>query len=137
MRKSKRHLQNRTPSPGQQPTRVAQRTITAQVTAASWSGPLPAPADLQRFNEIIPDGASRIMALAEKQADHRIAYERRALFIEGAERLGSRSLAFIFAVVALGVAGYCATINQPWIAGILGGGTIASVVAALVYTTKK
>ncbi|HEV2105647.1 MAG TPA: DUF2335 domain-containing protein [Candidatus Eisenbacteria bacterium] len=44
---------------------------------AAFSGPLPPPAALQRYDAIIPDGAERIMRMAELQAAHRRALEER------------------------------------------------------------
>lgn len=47
----------------------------AQVMAQQWSGPLPPPAALDQFNQIIPNGAERIMAMVEREQAHRIAEE--------------------------------------------------------------
>ena len=47
--------------------------------AAQWSGPLPPPGALAQFNQIIPDGASRIMAMVEQEQAHRIANEMKEL----------------------------------------------------------
>ena len=38
-------------------------------------GPLPDPNTLAEYNNIIPNGAERIMAMAEKQSDHRMKME--------------------------------------------------------------
>jgi len=52
-----------------------------EVVAASFSasrqfsGPLPPPEILVRYNDGIPNGAERIMVMAEKQQDHRIYLE--------------------------------------------------------------
>jgi uncharacterized membrane protein len=40
-----------------------------------WSGPLPPPAALDQFNQIIPNGAERIMAMVEREQAHRISEE--------------------------------------------------------------
>src|SRR3990172_8085462 len=50
-----------------------------QVQLQQWSGPLPAPADLEQFNQIIPNGAERILAMSEKEQAHRINYETTGL----------------------------------------------------------
>ena len=47
-----------------------------RVRSTSWSGPLPAPADLQLFEEIVPGAADRILTLTEKQSEHRMDLER-------------------------------------------------------------
>ena len=53
---------------GEKPTRPVTRLI-----AARWSGPLPPSAELQRINEIVPGGADRLLCMAEKEQDQRIA----------------------------------------------------------------
>lgn len=49
----------------------------SQILAQSqqWSGPLPPPAALQHFNDIIPNGAERIMSMVEQEQIHRMSYE--------------------------------------------------------------
>jgi len=53
--------------------------ITQQVTT-EYSGPIPPPELLSRYNDIIPDGANRIMVMAEKQLAHRIDLERTVVY---------------------------------------------------------
>ena len=44
---------------------------TIEASSISFSGPLPPPDMLQRYNEIIPNGADRVMTMAENQSKHR------------------------------------------------------------------
>src|SRR5690242_17849317 len=58
--------------------RRALATASLQVTQTMvmhHQGPLPDPEALARYGEIIPDGANRIMKMAEEQAKHRIQLE--------------------------------------------------------------
>ena len=43
------------------------------------SGPLPAPEDLAAYNQIIPQGADRIMRMAEQQSAHRMSLETKVV----------------------------------------------------------
>jgi len=52
-------------------------TVSRQVTA--HSGPLPAPETLEGYEEILPGAAERILRMAEKQQDGRLALEARQL----------------------------------------------------------
>jgi uncharacterized membrane protein len=45
----------------------------------SHSGPLPDAETLIQYDSVIPNGADRIMAMAEKQQDHRINIETKSL----------------------------------------------------------
>ncbi len=55
---------------------VVEQTI---MQANMWQGPLPPPEHLERFNSVVPGAAERILAMAEKQQNHRIALEEHAV----------------------------------------------------------
>lgn len=99
----------------------------------SWTGPLPPPAALEAFRELLPDAPERIFRQWEMESDHRRQYESRALRGTIANDRISRLAAAVFALSALGVAAYAISVNQPWVAGVIGGTTIASVVGAFLY----
>jgi uncharacterized membrane protein len=46
---------------------------TVQMT--SWQGPLPPASELEHYNRVCPGGAERILAMAERQAEHRMQLE--------------------------------------------------------------
>lgn len=45
----------------------------------SYSGPIPPPAMLKEYDDAVPGAASRILDLAERQADHRMDLEKKVL----------------------------------------------------------
>lgn len=49
--------------------------MVALSVKTTWAGPIPPPDILAGYNDIIPDGAERILKMAEKQSDHRILME--------------------------------------------------------------
>lgn len=54
-----------------------------QITAVSqYSGPLPRPEDLIRYNDAVPGAAERILAMAEREMNHRHESERKILKTE-------------------------------------------------------
>lgn len=58
------------------PPRESQRSESQrQLVAAQWSGPLPPPQALERFNAIIPNGAERIIGMVEREQAHRLELE--------------------------------------------------------------
>ena len=73
-------------------------TITQSV---SFSGPLPHPSILAKYNEIIPNGAERLMAMAESQSEHRQRLEARV--IESNTKSQERGVlyAFLLCLVAM------------------------------------
>lgn len=76
-------------------------SIRAKIQAEFFSGPIPPPSLLARYNEVVPDGAERILAMAERQSKHRETLE--AQVVAGnlqSQRSGSR-YAFILALAAI------------------------------------
>lgn len=73
------------------------------VVAAGWAGPLPPPGALAQFNEIIPDGAERIMVMTEKEQAHRHKMDRQGRLF------GSALL-----LVCLALAAWCAYLGADW-----------------------
>ncbi|AUN95886.1 DUF2335 domain-containing protein [Pseudazoarcus pumilus] len=49
------------------------------MTKATWSGPLPPPECLERFDAIAPGAAERILKMAEDEQAHRLRCESEAL----------------------------------------------------------
>jgi len=101
--------------------------------AASFSGPLPPPQILDQYNESVPDGANRIISMAEEQSKHRMGLEKYVV-----ERESRRSdlglvaglvvsLAFLGGSVFITVSGY------PWAGAVIGTVDIVSLVGAFIY----
>jgi uncharacterized membrane protein len=72
-----------------------------QLQASSFSGPLPLPTQLEKYNEIIPNGAERIMAMAERQSAHRERLEARVVDGNVANQTRGSYFAFILALTAI------------------------------------
>lgn len=100
------------------------------------SGPLPPAEDLQLYNEIIPNGADRIMKMAEKQQDHRIAMEVKVVGRQTFQSQLGQIFALIIGLAAIGAAVY--TINQghDWAGAVLGAGGVTGLVTAFIQGKK-
>jgi uncharacterized membrane protein len=96
----------------------------SEIRAQSWTGPLPPPQALEHFNHIIPGGAERILAMAEKEQAYRITSDGQALTAgirEGkrGQYLGATIaiLAIVGAVLNIYLGGYwpvsCALVGVP------------------------
>jgi len=75
------------------------RTTTIQTEAVSFQGPIPPPALLREYNEIVPNGADRIMKMAEAQTQHRINLE--SIVIKGDDRRANWGLVTGFTIGVL------------------------------------
>lgn len=133
-RSSRTRTPARQPGPTDQGASAPRGDTAAEVGRASyWHGPLPPPSVLEGFARLVPDAPERIVRQWGLEAEHRRAYERQAL--EAAIRRDARGQvsALLFALTALSVSAFAVWLGQPWGAGTIGGGTIASVVGASLY----
>lgn len=55
------------------------RVVTTEQRLEMYSGPLPHPELLKRYQEIVPDAPERILKMAEKQNEHRIEIEKKVI----------------------------------------------------------
>ena len=80
----------------------------------SWSGALPRPEDFAKFGDVVPDAPERILRMAEKEQEHRIALE--AQIVPANIRSGRRGqlLGAGISVVALGLAALSSYFGAPW-----------------------
>lgn len=121
----------RPPAPPQTPSQQAHAARIAIQTRQEWSGPLPPPQALEAFEQIAPGTAAKIIEEFQAEAAHRRALEvKQTDLIVRETHLGQAS-AIVFALSALGVAGYAAYIGAEWIGAIVGGGVIVSGIIAL------
>lgn len=113
------------------------RTSTRVEMHKSREGPLPAPEDFERYDQVLPGAAERILALTESTVEHRQQLEVRHLNM--VERLADR---FVSAALAIGLAAIAAALviavllvvsgESIWGAGI----AIVDIVAAAIGLTR-
>ena len=80
------------------------KKFDAQIIANIHSGPLPSPKNLAMYDQIIPDGANRIMSMVEKEQEARIELMRKKLeaniaYNHALHEQRMRGQAFAFGVV--------------------------------------
>lgn len=109
------------------------RTTTEEL----WQGPLPSPKTMEAYRALAPDWPERILKQWEDESAHRRAYEMRALKTAARRELIGQFFAGAFALSALAVSAYAIHEHQPWVAGAIGGVTLASVVGAFLYQRVK
>jgi len=137
-RRRKDHFPPANPSSMQQQQQISSQqqtspTVTHRQTFAHWEGPLPPPGALQQFNEVIPNGAERVMVLCEKQSSHRQELERKVIDSRIANMKRGQIFALLVAVLTLLVAGCCAYIGQPVVALAIVGIDLVSLATVFIY----
>lgn len=86
-----------------------------------FSGPLPHPDILEKYEQIVPKAAERILAMAERQADHRQKLERLESKSDVVLSFTGQICALVFVLSTIGGATYCIAKGQPVGGGVLGG----------------
>ena len=115
-------------SPNDKTTALPKGTKVSITESSNFSGPLPLPATLDGYEKVLPGSAERIVAMAEREQEHRISTESRAIgFIKGKTIL-SFLLSFAHITGAVIVSVYGSNV----VGGILGGpGLIFAIIALL------
>lgn len=96
------------------------------------SGPLPSPDYLDEYSRIIPNGAERIMQMAEKQSAHRMEMEKKALSSHINQGYIGQLFGLIIGLASLAAGVYLGINGQPFLGGAIGLGTITGLVTAFI-----
>lgn len=110
--------------------------MQVRVEQSSWSGPLPEPSDMLKYDQIVSNGAERIFKAWEEESKHRRELEKKELRWTIFEGIYGKSLAIIFVLSVLALTAYAISMGANWIAGILGGTMIGSIVWAFVKVNR-
>lgn len=110
------------------------RTLLIQ---KSHIGPLPDVETLDGYARLIPDGAERIMQMAERQQAHRISLEDKVVSGQITQSNIGQWLAFFIGLAALGGAVYCIAIGAEIGGSVLGVGGITGLVTAFIQGRKS
>jgi len=126
-RKAESAKQSENIDAAQLPDKAVNR-VAYQEESRLWAGPLPPPEVLEHYNRIIPDGADRILKMAEMQSLHRQAMEKTGL--DANIKLANRGQLFAMLLSLTGIisALVCVKLGQPAIAALLAGTTIVILV---------
>jgi uncharacterized membrane protein len=117
--------------PLQTTDKPSQSPVTIQ--ARQWNGPLPPPAALEQFERIIPGSAERILRMAEKEQDHRVAQETDGLAADIEDTRRGQWFGGLVAFSAIVGAVLNSVLGGPWQASVaLVGVPILSAVHAFI-----
>lgn len=112
--------------------RETKSAVTTTEIEAFFAGPLPTPALLAGYEQIVPGAAERLLAMAEAEAKHQREIEFAALRAEESSVRRGQWLGFGIALFALSTSIVALYLGSPWVAGIVGGATVVGLVSAFV-----
>ena len=125
--------------PAVPPSEAAHMELRELSVSASFAGPIPSPRILQDYDRILAGSAERILQMAEKQAAHRLEIERQITLAEIEDQRAQRleiqrgqNYGLVAVITSLALSGVAVVFNQPWVAGVIGGGTLVSLAGAFI-----
>jgi uncharacterized membrane protein len=106
---------------------------TTLIHVRSHSGPLPDPESMASYNSIIPNGAERLMAMAEKEQENRHSIQNK--IIGSKIQLAIRGQLIGLFIGTLGICGalYLSYNDHDTVAAIIGGTTVVTLVSAFIF----
>ena len=108
------------------------------VAERSWAGALPRPEDFAKFGEVVADAPERILRMAEKEQDHRIALETQIVPANVSAGRRGQNLGAAISITALVLAAGTSYWNAPWEVSVaLVGIPVLSVARSLVTAIKS
>jgi uncharacterized membrane protein len=110
---------------------IIERKITAH------QGPLPHWEDLEKYGQIIPNGADRIMSMAEKQQEHRMSLETKAISEQLSQSKRGQTFGLLIGLTALIGGVICIMTGHEWAGAFLGGGGLTGLVSVFVIGKNK
>ncbi len=118
--------------------------VASQTVMERFSGPMPPPEYLARYEQICPGSADRMLAMAEKEAGHRRTTETTIVSAQinhhhkqfSEARLG-QICALIITLAALGAGVYTASQGHEVTGSILGVGGIGGIVLTFILGRTK
>ncbi len=69
---------------------------------------------MKAFNDVIPNGADRIMSMVEKEQDVRLKIEKKASDVEALIAIGGRLIGALLLVVLIGAAIWSIHVGADW-----------------------
>lgn len=118
-----------------QPVEEADSQISAAqitFTASSIYLSVPPPAVIQEYLPYYPDAAKKFFEWAEEESAHRRKLDEALVASQIRDSRLGLVFGLVIALAALGVAAFAAWLTQPWVAAVIGGGTLVSLARTFI-----
>ncbi|MFH0948249.1 MAG: DUF2335 domain-containing protein [Elusimicrobiota bacterium] len=116
---------------------ILQRGYKILISASYFSGPLPSPEILQKYDAVINGSAERIIRMTEKQMEHRMSIENKIVEGEGKRINRGQLFAMVISVsfIIVTIYGLAKGVTASIILGILA--AVTPLVTSFLNTAKK
>ncbi len=107
------------------------------VSSTTTDSPILPVEQIARLQELAPHRVDWVFEQTQIESETRRNENIRINTLVFIERIAGLILAFLVAAMGLGAAAYCATINQPIVASVIGGTTLVGLVTAFIAGRKQ
>lgn len=121
----------------QQKNDILRSLSITMIRESSHSGPLPDGDTLIKYNSVIPNGADRIMKMAERQQEHRMDIESKVIAGQVKQSKLGQIFGLIIGIVGIGCGTFLAYSGAKTVGGIIAGGTVISLVSVFVIGKRN
>jgi uncharacterized membrane protein len=104
--------------------------------SSSFSGPIPHPDILSGYNDVVKEGAERVLAMAERQSAHRINLEEHVVKEELRQSRRGQTFGFTLGIIGMMISAFMAYTGHETVAAIFGSTTIVGLVTVFVVGRK-
>ena len=118
--------------------RPASRRITRRQvqSAASWSGPIPSPIDMERYEAVLPGAADRILTMTENQSAHRIDLANKAASGDSIRSYLGIVSALLISLAIIAASIYLISKGHSWEGVSLIGIDLIGLASVFIYGTR-
>ena len=95
-------------------TQAPSRIVKRRSSVSFFRGPLPPAEELAKYNQIIPNGADRIMVMAEKEQSHRQNMESIVVNSVSSQNKRGQWFAYSVAILAIFLSAYLFNLGRDW-----------------------
>jgi uncharacterized membrane protein len=107
-----------------------------QTIQTVFSGPLPPPEVLEKYNTILPGAAERILRMAEIQSEHRQGLEKRVIGSDIKRSFWGSIFAFIFGMSLIGLGAALLLMGRDISGFVSLGIAMAPIMTAFIYGSR-
>jgi uncharacterized membrane protein len=118
------------------PTKPAQKRTQQQIVQQEFRGPVPPPAVLEGYENILPGAAERILSMAENDAEHQREIEKDALNYQYKENRRGQYFGIIVVALCMIAVMVALFFGYEKAASIIGGTTVVGLVTVFVVGKK-
>jgi uncharacterized membrane protein len=126
------------------PQKPSKLTLTSEnyseelsIEGKYFRGPIPPPEILEKYNNIVPGSADRIIKSVENQSQHRQVLEKIVIKSGSRDSLLGIILGFIIGICGLTGGIFCVLKGHDWAGSIIAGADLAVLVGVFIYGTNS